>query len=264
MPAPFDGVTDPEGRARGCADDFARQARRLAHHRQPRRLHSANLGGLQAAIQREAVRLAERRRDHLHLYPAGPWPVVRTASDREGLGVVWNGEGAGDFRAGGHRPSPGPSRPGTDASAPQLRHPQPAGPCAGRKSRDILAAAGLSQGVFWLHDFASLCAGFHLLRNDVEDCGRAAPPAAPPAASASMGRGGDRHLDALLPALFERLQLTVAAPSQVTLDLWRASTRLPARRRRRGVAARDAGGPRGQRPRRPSTVRSPSPMRACR
>ncbi len=47
----------------------------------------------------------------------------------------------------------------------------------GHSSRDvvdIVRAAGLNAGFFWLHDMGSLCAGIHLLRNDVEELRRAA------------------------------------------------------------------------------------------
>jgi glycosyltransferase involved in cell wall biosynthesis len=85
----------------------------------------------------------------------------------------------------------------------------------------------VSEGFFWLHDFASLCAGFHLLRNDVEDC--AAPPADSAACSVcAYGAFRARHLEAHR-RLFERLVLTVVAPSQTTLDFWRSRTDLPAR-----------------------------------
>ena len=185
--------------------------------------YSANLGGLQFAIGREAARLAELGRDHLHIHPARPWPVVRTAADAGVLGVVWNGRPVGLFAPA--------------AIARVLG--QVAGPDQGRsfaihsllghtadETADILAALGLRQGVFWLHDFASLCAGFHLLRDDVEDC------AAPPPGSAACdiciyGPWRARHL-AEHARLFERLSLTVAAPSRATLDLWTASTTLPA------------------------------------
>ena len=88
----------------------------------------------------------------------------------------------------------------------------------------ILEAAGLKAGVFWLHDFASVCAGFHLLRNDVEDC--AGPP--PDSAACGIcvyGPWRARHMGEHA-RLFGRLDLTVAAPSRVTLDLWRAASGL--------------------------------------
>jgi hypothetical protein len=86
------------------------------------------------------------------------------------------------------------------------------------ETADIIAAAGLREGFFWLHDFASLCAGFHLLRNDVEDC--AAPPPESAACEICLyGPWRARHL-AAHQRLFRRLELTVVAPSQATLDLW--------------------------------------------
>ena len=210
--------------------------------------YTANVGGVQLALQREAAGVAAQGRDHLHLHPATPWPMLRT-DEPAALGVVWNGQALGVFAA--------------EAVAEALRAAAPARP--GERSfaihsllghsvdevLAILAAAGLSEGFFWLHDFASLCAGYHLLRNDVEDC------AAPPPDSAACGiclygpwRG--RHLSEH-ERLFRRLKLTVVAPSQPTLDLWRASWDFPvagtlvhphARLRSRGAApAPPAGRP---------------------
>ena len=185
---------------------------------------TAHMGGLQAALQRESARIAELGRDHLHLYPAQPWPVVRTAGDPGALGAVWNGRRLGIFApatvaailASGAEGHP---LDGCSFAIHSLLGHTADETCA------ILKAAGLSDGVFWLHDFASLCAGFHLLRNDVEDCG------APPPDSAACGvcvyqpwRG--RHLTEHA-RLFARLNLTVAAPSMATLDLWRSRTDLP-------------------------------------
>ncbi len=187
--------------------------------------YSANLGGLQLSIGREAARLAEQGRDHLHLYPSRPWPVVRTAADPGVLGVVWNGAPVGLFD-----PADIAATLSAAAAADEgrsfaihslLGH-------AAEETADILAAAGLREGVFWLHDFASLCAGFHLLRDDVQDC--AAPP--PDSAACNVcvyGPWRGRHLSEHA-RLFERLSLTVAAPSRATLDLWQASTTLPAAR----------------------------------
>jgi hypothetical protein len=185
--------------------------------------YSANLGGLQFAIAREAARLAELGRDHLHLYPARPWPVVRTKADAGVLGVVWNGRAVGLFAPAAIARAlarvAGPDEGRSFAIHSLLGH-------AADETADILGALGLQRGVFWLHDFASLCAGFHLLRDDVEDC------AAPPPGSAACGiciygPWRARHL-AEHARLFERLSLTVAAPSRTTLDLWAASTSLPA------------------------------------
>lgn len=183
--------------------------------------YTAHLGGLQLSVRREADRLASDGRDHLHLHPARPWPLVR-AGEAEPLGVVWNGGRVGIFTAA--TVASALAGIGGDATGRSFAIHSLLGHAAD-ETADILAAAGLSAGVFWLHDFASLCAGFHLLRNDVEDC------AAPPADSAGCGiclygPWRARHVEAHA-RLFERLRLTVAAPSQVTLDLWRATATYP-------------------------------------
>jgi hypothetical protein len=197
-----------------------------------RRLHvtfshddfTANLGGLQLCLGREAARVAERGRDHLHLHPAKPWPVVRTRAEPGLLGVVWNGARLGVFEPADIAATLGAAAAGAGdgrsfAIHSLLGH-------AADETADILAAAGLRAGTFWLHDFASVCAGFHLLRNDVEDCG------GPPADSAACdicvyGPGRARHATEHA-RLFQRLSLSVAAPSAVTLHHWRATSGLTA------------------------------------
>jgi hypothetical protein len=90
----------------------------------------------------------------------------------------------------------------------------------------ILAAAGVRAGAFWLHDFASLCAGYHLLRNDVADCG--APPPGSGACSVCLyGPHRARHVDAH-QRLFEALDLTVISPSASTLATWKRASAYPA------------------------------------
>jgi hypothetical protein len=223
MPARFDGVTEPEVELAAALMISRGRLARL-HVTFSHDDYSANLGGLQFAIQREAARLKELGRDHLHLYPAGPWPVVRTADDPEGLGVVWNGEAVGVFEPAAVARALAAAA-GSDTSGRSFAIHSLLGHAADQTA-DILAAAGLTRGVFWLHDFASLCAGFHLLRNDVEDCG-APPPDSAACGICVYGPWRGRHL-AEHARLFERLHLTVAAPSQVTLDLWAASTPLRA------------------------------------
>ncbi|MGA0608265.1 glycosyltransferase [Phenylobacterium sp. VNQ135] len=187
--------------------------------------YSANLGGVQLCLQREDARVAGLGGDHLHLYPADPWPVVRESKEPGLLGVLWNGERVGAFKpkvvAAALKAAAQGVEPGrrTFAIHSLLGH-------SAEETADILAVAGLRSGWFWLHDFASLCAGYHLLRNDVQDC--AAPPPGSPACSVcSYYSHRQRHLDAHRH-LFERLDLTVVAPSQPTLDLWMASGVQPA------------------------------------
>jgi hypothetical protein len=188
--------------------------------------YTTNTGGVQLCLQREDAQIAALGRDHLHLYPAKPWPVVRTQDEAGVLGVLLNGRPAGTFA------------PRTIASVLSER----AGAVdAGRRSfaihsllghnadetADILQAAGLEAGFFWLHDFASLCAGYHLFRNDVEDC-KAPPPDSAACTICVYGPWRARHL-AEHERLFQRLTLTVVSPSQPTLDLWRESWNFPAK-----------------------------------
>ena len=186
--------------------------------------YTANTGGLQLCLQREGARIAALGRDHLHLYPAKAWPVVRTDTDAGHLGVLFNGARVGVFAPKtlasvlGAVAGETPAGQRSFAIHSLLGH-------AADETADILAAAGLKAGFFWLHDFASLCAGFHLLRNDVEDCG-APPPQSAACGICIYGPWRARHLSEH-KRLFRRLSLTVVSPSQPTLDLWKRSWSFP-------------------------------------
>ncbi|WP_309644910.1 hypothetical protein, partial [Phenylobacterium sp.] len=84
---------------------------------------------------------------------------------------------------------------------------------------DLVRTAGLNAGYFWIHDFTALCAGVHLLRNDVEDCG-APPPGSPACGVCVYGPGRALHISEH-ERVFSYLDLTVVAPSQTALDTWR-------------------------------------------
>jgi hypothetical protein len=207
--------------------------------------YTASLGGLQLCIRREAARIEALGRDHLHLFPARHWPILRT-DEGSPLGVVLNDRLVGVFKAAAvAKALAGAAKPGDRSLAIHS--------LLGHSVSEVAAiarAAGVGSGFFWLHDFASLCAGYHLMRNDVQDC------AAPPPDSAACGICAyqpwrARHL-AEHERLFREIALTVVSPSQPTLDLWRASWRfaeagqvvLPhARLVERGLAPRPAAGP---------------------
>ena len=102
----------------------------------------------------------------------------------------------------------------------------------GHAAEDILAilsAAGLTRGHFWLHDFTSLCAGVHLMRDDVADCG-APPPGSAACGICVYGPWRAAHVDAHA-RLFAALDLTVVAPSRSAFETWRAATSAPADQR---------------------------------
>jgi len=186
--------------------------------------YRAKVGGLQLCLHEEAQRLASLGRDHLHLHPAQPWPVVRADDEACGLEVLLNGQSLGVHAgpaivealgraagaAGGER---------SFAIHSLLGH-------AIGETVAIVEAAGLRAGFLWLHDYASLCAGFHLLRNGVEDCG-APPPDSPACGICIYGPARARHLTAH-EALFRRLSLTVVSPAEPTLAVWRKAWGFPA------------------------------------
>ena len=179
-----------------------------------------NVGGLQLCVQREHAALARQGVTGLHLHPVDTWSTLR--QDGGGpLGLALGGEALGVWSA----------EDLTTALALVL-------PADGRRSfalhsllghdpaaiEAVLRAGGFRRGVFWLHDFASLCAGVHLMRDDLADCG------APPADSAACGvclygprralhAGGHRRL-------FEAFDLTVLSPSQSALALWQRASDL--------------------------------------
>ena len=191
--------------------------------------YTARVGGVQLCLQTEAAGLAGRGIDHLHVFPVAPWPTLRPPGSRAPLGVVWNGRTLGGFaaadlvralkaraaRAGG---------PVTFALHSLLGHEV-------GETLDLLAAAGARRGLFWVHDFAGLCAGYHLMRDEARDCG------APAAGSAAcricvFGPGRDLHLSGHR-RLFEALDLTLVAPSQAALDTWNAAPDAPVARAQR-------------------------------
>ncbi|CAN7560047.1 hypothetical protein LJR225_004108 [Phenylobacterium sp. LjRoot225] len=188
--------------------------------------YTANLGGVQLCLQYEAQQMAGLGRDHLHLCPTTSWPVLRR-SEPGSLAAILNGRAIGVFSA--HAVAEGLAA---------LRRPEGRGQ-ATRGSfaihnllghsvdevLEILEAASLSEGAFWLHDFTSLCAGYQLLRNDVEDC--AAPPPDSPACGICLYGPGRMPQVAEHERLFRKLRLTVASPSQVTLDFWRDRSSYP-------------------------------------
>jgi hypothetical protein len=81
------------------------------------------------------------------------------------------------------------------------------------------------RSIYWLHDYSSLCAGFNLLRNNVQFCG-APPPQSQACTICVYGKSRTAHL-AEMHQLFSACQFEVASPSAYALGLWQKSTSLP-------------------------------------
>ena len=180
-----------------------------------------HVGGVQLCLKREARAIAADGWSHLHLYPAVPSSVADFETLDPVMGIVVGGEKKGLFEAShiaaALRALQGAKRLKTVSFAVHsfLGHSIPAVSAA-------LAGAGAKTGFLWLHDQASLCASYALLRNDVEFCG--APP--PDSAACSICVYGLRrrvqmadHAD-----FFAAFDITVLAPSQAQMDLWTSSS----------------------------------------
>jgi hypothetical protein len=180
-----------------------------------------NVGGVQLCLKREAAAIAGQGRDHLHLYPAEPWPMLRVG-ETSLLGVVWNGQAVGAFAPAIVAQAVSNLAPGGRSFAIHslLGH-------AVDEVVAVLAAAKVKAGFFWLHDFASLCAGYHLTRNDVADCG-APPPASGACGVCVYGGHRARHLEEHA-RLFAALDLTVVSPSESALATWKQAWTYPAK-----------------------------------
>lgn len=183
--------------------------------------YAANVGGVQLCLQREAARMAERGCDHLHVFPSTPWPMVRDRSPAA-VGVLWNGTLVGHFA---------PAEVASEVSA-ALADVAPGSRSFAVHSLlghavadvlDLLRAAKLKAGYFWIHDFASLCDGFHLMRNDVADCG--APPPDSAACSVCVYGPERRRQIAAHERLFDSLDVIAVAPSEAALETWRRGWR---------------------------------------
>ena len=182
----------------------------------------ANVGGVQLCLQYEAARMAARGLDHLHLHPATPWPVLRRG-EAGALSVSLNGEALGVFGAEAVAAGLAAARTGGRGRSSFAIHN-----LLGHKVDEVLAileGAGLETGFFWLHDFTSLCAGYQLLRNDVQDCGAPAPDSA--ACGICLYGPARMPQVAEYERLFRKLRLAVVSPSQNALDFWRASWSYP-------------------------------------
>ncbi len=91
----------------------------------------------------------------------------------------------------------------------------------------IAKALAATTCCFWLHDYATICEGYNLLRDDANFCNA---PACESTACRVCVYGANRaaYLEQVR-ALFEAVSFDVLAPSQAALDVWRLATQLPHR-----------------------------------
>ncbi|MET0293955.1 MAG: hypothetical protein ABW042_02985, partial [Phenylobacterium sp.] len=184
---------------------------------------SDRVGGVQLCIAREAAALTARGRSHIHIYPSVPSPVLSEDPDYA-LAVVVDRVFLGDFSATdllAALPRALDGVPTTAAIHTLLGH-EPGAISA------ILAACAPSDLFYWIHDFEGVCAGYTLLRNDVQFCG-GPPPDSQACSLCIYGSHRRKHIDGYR-LVFERLSPVLVAPAERTLQIWK-----------------DGGGPAGSR-----------------
>ena len=188
----------------------------------------SSVGGTQIFIADEQRTYAESGADYLHLSPVRPQlRLADPGTETVYLRVILNGSRLGctdiDTLA-------------TALAALQDRLPARRSlvchSIMGHSVADILhlrQALQPEQAVFWVHDYAAICEGFNLLRNDVSFCG-APPPDSQACRICVYGDARARHI-AQVETLFDQISFDLAAPSEAALEVWLAGSHLPVRSR---------------------------------
>jgi hypothetical protein len=178
--------------------------------------YTRSVGGVQFVLRREASRAAAEGARALHLYPARPGLSLVLPDEAPPLGVVLDGRFLGAFDTAAVTAALAALGPGHErvyAIHNLIGHE------AGAVT-SIIKAYRPRDGVFWLHDFGSLCASHTLRRNGIESCG-APPPASTACEICAFGLRRP-HVLAATRDLLEALDPLVVAPSRTALDLWSA------------------------------------------
>ncbi|MFN7360632.1 hypothetical protein [Brevundimonas sp.] len=188
--------------------------------------YTRSLGGVQFVLRREADQAAAADERFLHLYPARSGLSMVLPDEASPLAVTLDARFLGVFAVD------------TIVRAIEALQANPERTWAihnliGHEAGSVLAileAFRPRDGVFWLHDFGSLCANYALLRTDIEACG--APPLSSPACEVCVyGRRRAYQLAAMTRLLTE-LDPVVVAPSEAALALWRDRFPSPPKRQR--------------------------------
>jgi hypothetical protein len=190
--------------------------------------YTRSVGGVQFVLRREAARAAAEGARSLHVFPARPGISLVLPDEAPPLGVLLDGQPLGAFEA----EAVVRALAGLGGEEDRLYAIHN---LMGHEAGSVLAllrAFRPRDGLFWLHDFGSLCANYALLRNDIEACG--APPPSSTACEVCMyGRRRAFQLAAVTD-LLAALEPIVVAPSASALALWR--DRFPAAPARQVVA----------------------------
>lgn len=186
------------------------------------------VGGLQFVVQSEQAEFELLGIRYINLHPAQPLPVLAEAgtAGEPHLNLLIDGERIGTskstdicdafrrLRKAGRR---------FDLVVHSLHGHAP------EQVVRIAQSAAVDNAVYWVHDYFSLCAAHTLLRNDISYCGAPEPNSAA-CGICIHGEEREKHV-ARIRKMFEALDFTVSAPSDVAMALWESRSGLVANRK---------------------------------
>jgi hypothetical protein len=172
--------------------------------------------GVQVIMRDEEAAWNQRATDYVQVAPYNPKPTLARDDEVFYVRVNINGEWVAD--------APGPVVMGA-LQAIAARRTVPHVILHHLMGTDmdwvqtLVREVGKRRALFWVHDYFSLCVNYNLTRNDREYCHAPAPDSG---ACRICVYGGARvgHL-AQFQALFTDNEITVIAPSQMALDIWK-------------------------------------------
>ncbi len=182
--------------------------------------YRVNTGGIQNVLQDELKAFEEAGWKYLHLSPVFPLPVIAEpcAADQH---IVFGT--LSEVELGACRSSD--IIKALQALQPKLRINVVVHHLYGHVPEalaELVIALAVDQPVFWVHDFASLCSNYSLLRNDIKFCH--APTA--DSAACRICSYGDSRVDYLrrMAVFFDKVRPFVLAPSAYALNFWISHT----------------------------------------
>lgn len=183
---------------------------------------SRHVGGVQLRIRGEAEAYRAAGLRHLHLFP-GHGVLQTVAGGDPVLGILVDGRLLGHARCSAMTVALENARGEGESGATSS--------CAAFVVHSLLGhdvealvrmvrCLGIAEASFWVHDYASVCAGLHLLRNDVQWCG--APP--PESVSCRICVYGSKRTEQYRAhaRLFAAVPFAAIAPSRVAAEIFRA------------------------------------------
>ena len=181
-------------------------------------------GGVQAVIASEQHKTNQNGRSYLHLYPYKKLPTLADDDPLLYLGLNLDGERLGETESS-ELISALIGLEDKQITRLSIHHSM------GFNQQTIQKLLNLTgnQGVFWLHDYFSLCPSYNLLRNDFAYCG--APDISSNSCQLCHYLQNRKMQQPIFEKLFADNQLEVVSPSQFTYELWqsRFPIHLPAR-----------------------------------